>query len=378
MTEFIRCFACAAYNSVSESKYINPASCSNNSTVSKLPSNSTVFTPLCMDCGLSDGIWLCMICCHTGCGRYKARHAQQHFLSSGHSLSLELASGLIWDYRSDAYVHVDDVSSPRALEDMQRQSSFGPGLSALTTTSSAAAGEVEWSEPSSYSTSSNVFHAISSPVKSYGSCSGANNRSFLMGSRMTHQGDGSVTKERHSIGASTADGVSFGKQEPRQHLTIYSEDVPMLDSVTVDKMNHLIGNYESLLQSQLNDQQMYFEKMLARETVRALELTYHRGGDTAGAAGKANNKKQSVQHISGAEFKSDDVSQPSEEVFLGEEECDLGDIERMKIDISSVEADHRRVLDEVKRVEDEVRAAKKKNDVLIKCQKALVSDTLIV
>jgi hypothetical protein len=38
-----------------------------------------------------------------------------------------------------------------------------------------------------------------------------------------------------------------------------------------DKMSALLGRYESLLESQLRDQEMYFDKILAREMIKALE-----------------------------------------------------------------------------------------------------------
>jgi hypothetical protein len=48
----------------------------------------------------------------------------------------------------------------------------------------------------------------------------------------------------------------------------------LLDSTAMSKMNQLVGDYDTLLRSQLLDQQLYFEKLLAKETVRALELSY--------------------------------------------------------------------------------------------------------
>jgi hypothetical protein len=53
-----------------------------------------------------------------------------------------------------------------------------------------------------------------------------------------------------------------------------NEDDGPLDSPTAEKMNQLVGEYDALLRSQLIDQQMYFEKLLAKESVRALEMAY--------------------------------------------------------------------------------------------------------
>jgi len=47
-----------------------------------------------------------------------------------------------------------------------------------------------------------------------------------------------------------------------------------LDSVSLNKMDHLMEEYDLLLRSQLLDQQLYFEKLLAKETVKALELSF--------------------------------------------------------------------------------------------------------
>ena len=75
-------------------------------------SNSNITTDVtklrrCLTCDLRDNVWVCMICAHTGCGRYTCQHAQHHFEQSGHPFSLELASGRIWDYDHDTFVHVE-------------------------------------------------------------------------------------------------------------------------------------------------------------------------------------------------------------------------------------------------------------------------------
>ena len=50
-----------------------------------------------------------------------------------------------------------------------------------------------------------------------------------------------------------------------------------LDGVILDKMGVLLEGYENLLECQLLDQQIYFEKKLARETIQALEDSMRRG-----------------------------------------------------------------------------------------------------
>ncbi|XP_013188310.1 BRCA1-associated protein [Amyelois transitella] len=60
--------------------------------------------------GLPDGaesgsLWICLICGHVGCGRYKNGHAAKHFLASNHTYALQLGSNRVWDYAGDNFVH---------------------------------------------------------------------------------------------------------------------------------------------------------------------------------------------------------------------------------------------------------------------------------
>ncbi len=57
------------------------------------------------DCSIAHNLWLCLICCHIGCGRYTNEHAKRHFNVTGHSYSLELSTGRVWDYYGDHFIH---------------------------------------------------------------------------------------------------------------------------------------------------------------------------------------------------------------------------------------------------------------------------------
>lgn len=59
----------------------------------------------CRTCAIPENLWICLLCAHVGCGRYTAEHAQAHFRRWGHSASLELATGRVWDYVEDVFVH---------------------------------------------------------------------------------------------------------------------------------------------------------------------------------------------------------------------------------------------------------------------------------
>eukprot|EP00210_Caulerpa_lentillifera_P001482 g1422.t1 len=59
----------------------------------------------CSQCDACEDLWICLICGHVGCGRYKSQHAVDHWKETQHCYALELDSGRVWDYVSDGYVH---------------------------------------------------------------------------------------------------------------------------------------------------------------------------------------------------------------------------------------------------------------------------------
>ncbi len=61
-------------------------------------------TNVCNDCSTRDDLWICLICGHLGCGRYKAAHAHAHFTATNHLYAMELESQRVWDYAGDGLV----------------------------------------------------------------------------------------------------------------------------------------------------------------------------------------------------------------------------------------------------------------------------------
>lgn len=59
----------------------------------------------CEICGASESLWICLLCGHIGCGRYKQEHGLQHFEETGHVYAMELSTQRVWDYVGDGYVH---------------------------------------------------------------------------------------------------------------------------------------------------------------------------------------------------------------------------------------------------------------------------------
>lgn len=59
----------------------------------------------CSRCDACEDLWICLICGHVGCGRYKSQHAFDHWMETQHCYALELESQRVWDYAGDGYVH---------------------------------------------------------------------------------------------------------------------------------------------------------------------------------------------------------------------------------------------------------------------------------
>ena len=60
---------------------------------------------LCSVCDTTEDLWICLICGHVGCGRYKGGHAKDHWKETAHSFALELETQHVWDYAGDMWVH---------------------------------------------------------------------------------------------------------------------------------------------------------------------------------------------------------------------------------------------------------------------------------
>lgn len=46
----------------------------------------------CQQCGEKENVWICLICCNIGCGRYKLKHAYDHHDMTTHNFAIEMES----------------------------------------------------------------------------------------------------------------------------------------------------------------------------------------------------------------------------------------------------------------------------------------------
>ena len=84
-------------------RYSNPSH--NDASGNKAPPFSSSISNLCAVCDSTSDLWICLICGHVGCGRYKGGHAKEHWKETAHSFSLEIETQHVWDYAGDTWVH---------------------------------------------------------------------------------------------------------------------------------------------------------------------------------------------------------------------------------------------------------------------------------
>lgn len=328
----VRCIICYTYHFYQSKEATNTRSGTDNGkqdiTVSKEPQIPELCS--CFNCGRLESVWVCMICGFTGCSRYTQKHAECHFLASSHQFSLELASGRIWQYSLERYAHCEDSST---LYNNLIQHHTNLQFESLPT------GQPPSSHPSNLPQS---LHTA--PV----------NKVLVSDSYLREQ-DHQLVKSLH-------------------------ED-------KVDKLDSLTSEYERMIEFQLRDQQLYYEKLLARETVRAMEYSFNL------QRGKLQRHHQHLHHS--YPFGSDLSSEPfftshmvdggttagkhSPDRLDFEEEADmiidqeLEEIEKIKLEISMIEVEYKKLLDHLKESEERARLQKKTNDTILKEQKQLVS-----
>ena len=173
-------------------------------------------------------------------------------------------------------------------------------------------------------------------------------------------------------------------------------------------MNQLVGEYDALLRSQLIDQQMYFEKLLAKESVRALEMAYqlknHQVNSLRHTLNSLHIYKSYIQYIHTFYMHLGKLpaeksfchmfhncillinTQPQKkgapvEITISEPDLNINDeglhrdlleMEKAKMEISYLESEYQQILNTIRTVDGEVRVLKKSNDEAVASIKAHV------
>jgi hypothetical protein len=325
----------------------------------------------CYECHLLENIWSCLICGYTGCGRYTGQHAQKHCLESFHQYSLELATGRIWEYCNDRFVHYEDSSSvyngllqqftnlrfettsdsfqPLPLAPIENPNGNSPDRTTVQSTTT-----------SSYSTPAPVIPPTK-PTKS------------LYSTPPPHFQRDPFSTTSSSSSAAAGNPLSSASKLLVSDSFLQQQDDQLLQSLDVDKVekiSNLTKEYEKMIEFQLHDQQLYYEKLLARETVRAMEYSFNlqRGGGPS----SSNQPSWGGRPSSNDEFNpfSNGIISSAEDNLILDKE--LEEIEKLKMDISSLEMEARTLLEHKKDGEEKLRMQKKVNDQILKEQKFYV------
>lgn len=343
----------------------------------------------CTACGLRQNLWVCMACGYLGCGRYSLQHAQQHAHSTSlfpdstdsntkatattdsglhdiheevlHSMALELATGRIWDYKSDEFVHYED-DDPRFL------------LPLTSSTSSAASCEA-------------IENNISAPplrVSSWKDMDG----SFHV--RPQSESDRDLLARDIGLVLLVSPHSLLHHDNRSSHLSS-SITASSTSSMMSAKLDRVAAEYERLLEQQLREQQMHFEKLIARETVRALQAQYtaatHSAITPAGSSsGRSNNNggkgkgglgKGKAAAVGTKSAAANDID-AHEGIDQAVDEA-LHDIEQLKIQVSAAEAMQLALLGQLKEQQENTRRVTQRCDVLVRRQRQLrqLEETLL-
>jgi len=181
----------------------------------------------CHECGLSTTLWVCLTCGIVGCGRYTHKHAAQHYTVEGHPFSLELATGRIWDYDNGCFVHRRDLVDCPVL-------SMKWGIASIA---SATSGECP-----------------GSPLQQYGAAWSIEQSSFS---------ESNGWRKEQSTGLGSSNGTYLGDSASSCHSNQFA--TASSSKLSQPKKSIMLSEeYETLLQSALEDQSQHYEGETAR------------------------------------------------------------------------------------------------------------------
>lgn len=339
----VRCFVCAMYDLVQKKEYYK----SNRSLLDSFTKGISHHVGKCVGCGLSENIWICMQCGYAGCGRYTSKHAHSHYLATtaaaaeaskdfsktsfefAHPYSMELATGRIWDYSLDRFLNYEQVSSlysgmlPTDSYAMHHNLSFERYDATVigNTTEDELNTSRDHPTPSTPATKMLVsYEEMVSPLASTG------------------------------MAATTSASMAADIQQ----------------NIGTTKMEHA---YEQMLEMELQEQTLHYEKLLARETVKAMEWAFRKNHHPHHNTSNENKKKSNTNSSSSSSTAGTNQNTATS-VSIEE---GLEEIEAMKLEISAIEAEYQALKQQVRFGEEEIRRQKAVNDAIVRDHKALVS-----
>ena len=235
-------------------------------------------TSRCDACGTGANLWICLICGHVGCGRYKSGHASDHWKESGHCFALELETQRVWDYagaRRRASLPVQKRAPPPPPPSFRTQSTPPPGDGYV--------------HRLIQSKTDGKLVEVPSPAPACGH-SGRRRGSMPCGS-----GGGG--------GGGGYGGGGYGGDE--EGCPECSHEAELKEAMVSSKLDAIAFEYNHLLTSQLDSQRQYFEGLLdkaradadarAGAAERAAAASAAGGAEAAGAAREAERKRAALE-----------------------------------------------------------------------------------
>ncbi len=132
------------------------------------------------------------------------------------------------------------------------------------------------------------------------------------------------------------------------------------------KLDNLVERYERLLETQLQQQRMYYEKQLSIETSKAFydSLKLKQSQTTESNSNRIIELSSSSSIPS--PFPSKTNANETYEDILNED--DINSIVQAKLEISALEYEHAQMIEKIRDVENRLRRIQKENDTLVRMQ----------
>ncbi|GLC33564.1 hypothetical protein PLESTM_000085000 [Pleodorina starrii] len=228
-------------------------------------------TSRCGVCATAVDLWICLICGHVGCGRYRAGHAADHWRTSGHCYALELETQRVWDYVGDNYVHrlIQSKTDGKLVE-------LAAPANAVTSPHAAGRGGGGGGGGLGHRHHHHHHHSFDSDNASCGGGGGGGGGGA--GGWGGDGGDGGPGGYGGGGGAGSSGGHNGGGGPGWS-----TADEQLKEALMASKLDAIAVEYNHLLASQLDSQRQYYEGLVAQATLDA----DHRCAQAGAAADKA-------------------------------------------------------------------------------------------
>ncbi|GLI59895.1 hypothetical protein VaNZ11_001933 [Volvox africanus] len=238
-------------------------------------------TSRCSMCSTAVDLWICLICGHVGCGRYRAGHAADHWCTSGHCYALELETQRVWDYVGDNYVHrlIQSKTDGKLVE-------LAAPATAVASPHAPGHGAGGGHRHHRYHEADHASCGAAAGGGGGGDRS-AGQRGGGGGAGMGFGGSGAGV----GFGGSVSGGAGGSGGPDGGGPGWSTADEQLKEALMASKLDAIAVEYNHLLASQLDSQRQYYEGLVAQATLDA----DHRCAQAGAAADKARAEAEEAQ-----------------------------------------------------------------------------------